>query len=133
VIGFHPGFTSPRPGDSANLHASVLMICGADDPVVPAEDRRRFVDEMREANVADWRLEVYGGVGHSFTNPDIATRRLPGRFAYDERADRRSWASMLALLDETSADRDPAHVVRQPTAAGGATEAAAIHINLAAS
>ena len=58
---------------------------------------------MSEAGVADWRLEVYGGVGHSFTNPDIATRGLPGRFAYDERADRRSWASMLALLDEVFA------------------------------
>ena len=39
---------------------------------------------MREAHVADWRLEVYGGVGHSFTNPDIASRGLPGLFAYDE-------------------------------------------------
>jgi dienelactone hydrolase len=55
---------------------------------------------MREANVVDWRLEVYGGVGHSFTNPDIATRGLPAGFAYDERADRRSWNTMLALLDE---------------------------------
>ena len=76
------------------------MICGADDPVVSADDRRQFENEMREAHVADWRLEVYGGVGHSFTNPDIASRGLPGLFAYDERADRRSWSSMLALLDE---------------------------------
>jgi len=76
------------------------MICGADDPVVSADDRARFENEMRNAGVADWRLEVYGGVGHSFTNPDIGKRGLPGFFAYDERADRRSWASMLALLDE---------------------------------
>jgi dienelactone hydrolase len=46
---------------------------------------------------------VYGGVGHSFTNPDIASRGLPGLFAYDERADRRSWASMKALLAEVFA------------------------------
>ena len=32
---------------------------------------------MRSAHVADWRLEVYGGVGHSFTNPEIASRGLP--------------------------------------------------------
>ena len=76
------------------------MICGAEDPVVSSDDRRRFEDEMRAAKVADWRLEVYGGVGHSFTNPDIASRGMPGFFAYDERADRRSWSAMLALFDE---------------------------------
>ena len=100
AIGFHPGFAATDPADSAAITASVLMMCGADDPVVSAHDRARFENEMRDAGVADWRLEVYGGVGHSFTNPDIAHRGLPGFFAYDERADRRSWASMLALLEE---------------------------------
>lgn len=103
AVGFHPGFTDPRPSDAAKITASVLTICGAEDPVVSAEDRRRFENEMREANDADWRLEVYEGVGHSFTNADIASRGLPGLFAYDERADRRSWASMQALLAEVFA------------------------------
>ena len=103
TVGFHPGFIAGQPADRTSITASVLMICGADDPVVSAGDRQQFEREMGEAGVADWRLEVYGGVGHSFTNPDIATRGLPGRFAYDERADRSSWASMLALLDEVFA------------------------------
>ncbi len=103
AVGFHPGFAPPRPADSAAITASVLMICGADDPIVTPEMRRTFEDEMREAGVADWRLEVHGGVGHSFTNPDIEGRGLPAGFAYDERADRRSWASMLALFDEVLA------------------------------
>ena len=100
AVGFHPGFATSGAAESARITASVLMICGAEDPVVSADDRRQFENEMRQAHVADWRLEVYGGVGHSFTNPDIASRGLPGLFAYDERADRRSWASMLTLLDE---------------------------------
>ena len=100
VVGFHPGFARVATPDSAGISASVLMMCGAEDPVVSSEDRRRFEDEMRAAKVADWRLEVYGSVGHSFTNPEISSRGLPGFFAYDERADRRSWSSMLALLDE---------------------------------
>ena len=100
AIGLHPGFALASAAESANITASVLMICGADDPVVSADDRRRFEEEMCEAHVADWRLEVYGGVGHSFTNPDIATRGLPGLFAYDERANRRAWASTLALLED---------------------------------
>ena len=78
VVGFHPGFSAARPAESANITASVLMMCGAEDPVVSAADRLRFENEMREARVADWRLEVYGGVGHSFTNPDIASRGLRG-------------------------------------------------------
>jgi dienelactone hydrolase len=99
VVGFHPGLYSPRPGDSANITASVLMCCGADDPVIPVDSRRAFEEEMRAAGVADWRLEVYGGVGHSFTNPSIDERGFPG-FAYNERADRRSWQSMLDLFRE---------------------------------
>jgi dienelactone hydrolase len=100
VVGFHPGFAVVTPAESAGIIASVLMICGAEDPVVSDDDRRRFENEMRTAHVPDWRLEVYGGVGHSFTNPDISSRGLPGFFAYDERADRRSWSAMLALFHE---------------------------------
>ena len=44
-------------------------------------------------------MELYGGVGHSFTNRDIDGYKFPG-FAYNERADRRSWASMRAFFDE---------------------------------
>lgn len=99
VVGFHPGLMSPRPEDSANISASVLMCCGADDPIIPIESRQRFEEEMRTAGVADWRVEVYGGVGHSFTNPAIDARGFPG-FAYNERADQRSWRSMLELFRE---------------------------------
>ena len=75
------------------------MCCGADDPVVTVEQRHAFENEMRAADVADWRIELYGGVGHSFTNPrvnDLAIRGL----AFDAAADRRSWRSMLELFDE---------------------------------
>jgi dienelactone hydrolase len=99
VVGFHPGLASTRPDDSANVVASVLMCCGSDDPIIPVEARNAFENEMRAAHVADWRIEVYGGVGHSFTNPAIDARNFPG-FAYDERADRRSWQSMLDLFHE---------------------------------
>ncbi len=99
VVGFHPGLYSPRPEDSANIVGSVLMCCGADDPIIPVDSRTAFENEMRTANVADWRVEVYGGVGHSFTNPAIDARGFPG-FAYDQRADRRSWQSMLHLFEE---------------------------------
>jgi len=99
VVGFHPGLRPSSLDDSANITGCVLMCCGADDPIIPVEARQAFEADMRDAGVADWRIEVYGGVGHSFTNPAIDARGFPG-FAYDEAADRRSWRSMLDLLAE---------------------------------
>jgi dienelactone hydrolase len=96
VVGFHPGFTEPRPADSRNIRASVLMCCGTDDPYATPEQRLAFEAEMREAGVADWRLELYGGVKHSFTDP-AADQSGPG-FGYDSGADRQSWSAMLRLF-----------------------------------
>jgi dienelactone hydrolase len=46
-------------------------------------------------------MHLYGGgVGHSFTNPEIDAWDYPG-FRYDARADARSWRAMRALLEET--------------------------------
>jgi dienelactone hydrolase len=100
VVGFHPGFTPDRVEASRNIKASVLLCSGAEDPFATAEQRSAFEVEMRDAGVADWRLEIYGGVGHSFTNPEADLVGMPG-IAYSADAARRSWRSMLALLDET--------------------------------
>jgi len=100
IVGFHPGLGNKRPEDSRNIIGSVLMLCGADDPILPFETRQAFELEMRDAKVADWRMELYGGVGHSFTNPDIDARGLGSSFRYDQSADHRSWASATALLAE---------------------------------
>jgi dienelactone hydrolase len=100
VVGFHPSLSSAKPADSRNIKGSVLMCCGADDPIVTSDQRLAFEAEMREARVADWRIEVYGGVGHSFTNPRVSELEMPG-FAFDAAADRRSWRAMLDVLEET--------------------------------
>jgi dienelactone hydrolase len=99
VVGFHPGIRSPAPGESSKVGASVLMCCGSEDPVVSLENRQAFEADMRESGVADWRLEIYGGVGHSFTNPRVDELGMPG-FEFNAVADRRSWRSMLDLLEE---------------------------------
>ena len=49
---------------------------------------------------ANWQMLLLGGVGHSFTNPGIDALNYPG-FKYDPVADRRSWAAMRELFDET--------------------------------
>jgi dienelactone hydrolase len=100
VVGFHPGYLPPRTADpERNIRASILMCSGTEDPFATPELRMGFEAEMREAGVADWRMELYGGVGHSFTNPEAGQFGMPG-VAYNDLADRRSWQSMLRLFDE---------------------------------
>ena len=99
VVGFHSGFIDSPPAEDDRRIGGRLLLChGVDDPVVTAELRDAFLARMTAAGV-DWKLHLYGGVGHSFTNPGIDAWKLPG-FAYDEVADRRSWAAMLALFGE---------------------------------
>jgi dienelactone hydrolase len=58
------------------------------------------VDAARpDAAGADWELHVFGGVGHSYTNPAVDAYGMPG-FAYNAQADRRSWQMALELLGE---------------------------------
>ncbi len=101
IVGFHCGLGTARPKDGAKIKAKVLACIGADDPLVPAEQRQAFEEEMRAGGV-DWRLNLYGGAGHSFTNPDVARLGRPG-FAYHEPTARRSWAAMLDLFAEAFA------------------------------
>jgi dienelactone hydrolase len=98
AVGFHPGLMRPAGSLDRQIKAKVLMMVGDRDPVVPPEDRAAFAAEMT-AKGADWQLHIFGGVGHTYSNPAIDALGRPG-FAYNNLADRRSWAMMLALLRE---------------------------------
>ena len=98
AIAFHSGLGTARPQDAANIKGVILAAIGADDPIIPVAQRTAFEEEMTAAGV-DWRMHVYGRVGHSFTNPDVGQLGRPG-FDYDAVADRRSWAAMMELFGE---------------------------------
>ncbi len=97
VVGLHSGLGTPRPQDAGAIRAEVLVCIGADDPIVPPDQRAAFETEMRDGGV-DWQMHVYGGVLHSFTNPDQTDPANP-MMRYDARADERSWAAMLDLFE----------------------------------
>jgi len=99
IVGFHSGLATARPADASAIKAKVLVCIGADDPIIPPTQRQDFETEMTAAGV-DWRMNLYGGAGHSFTNPDVGALGRPG-FAYDAATDRRSWTAMLDLFAET--------------------------------
>jgi dienelactone hydrolase len=98
VVGFHSGLSTARPEDASQIKASILVCIGADDPIIPPAQRSAFEDEMRAGGV-DWRMVLYGGAGHSFTNPRAGDMGMDG-IAYHARTDARSWRAMLDFFDE---------------------------------
>ncbi len=97
VVSFHGALDTPHP-EKSKPKARILVCHGADDPHVPPERVAAFADEMRRAK-ADWELIQYGGAVHSFTEREAGSDPTKG-VAYHERADRRSWESMLSLFEE---------------------------------
>ena len=99
TVGLHCGLGTKRPEEARNIKGPVLMCIGADDPVVSAEERSAFEQEMRDGGV-DWQLHVYGGVVHSFTDPSVDRLNQPQVTRYDAGADRRSFGAIVELLNE---------------------------------
>ncbi len=97
VVGFHSGL-APSSGEAKNIKGKVLVLIGADDPLIPPEARVAFEQEMRAAKV-DWQMNVYGNTGHSFTNPGATAMNRPG-FFYQPDTDARSWAEMRRFFEE---------------------------------
>jgi dienelactone hydrolase len=98
IVSFHGRLNTPRPSDASNIKGRVLVLHGADDPFVSAEEIAAFQEEMRKARV-DWQMVFYGGAVHSFTNPSSGGDASIG-VAYNEQADRRSWEAMKRLYAE---------------------------------
>ena len=99
VVSFHGVLTTHAPAAAGAIKGEVAAICGAEDPFAPLADIDALRDEL-EAAGARYGITTFGKVAHSFTDPDAAKADRPG-IAYDERADRLSWAGALALLEET--------------------------------
>jgi dienelactone hydrolase len=101
VVGFHSGLGTNAPKtDAKAIKARILVCIGADDPMIPPEQRAAFESEMREAGV-DWQMHLYGNTVHSFTNPEAAKRNMPVAICYSAAAHPRSWAALRELFSET--------------------------------
>lgn len=60
------------PCSRKDVLASLLVLHGMRDKVVPMRDVAPFLEEM-EAAEADCRMTIYTGAGHGFCNPDVPT------------------------------------------------------------
>ena len=95
-VSFHGLLDTQEPAAPGKIRARILVCHGDADPMVPREQVMRFWEEM-DAAQANWHFHSYAGVKHGFTNP--APSENPAT-AFDESADRQSWAAMNSLFDE---------------------------------
>jgi dienelactone hydrolase len=97
VVTFHGSLTTKAPPEDAkNIKAKVLVLHGADDPLVPKAARDALEAELKGANV-DYQLVAFGGAVHSFTDP---TAKNPGPTMYNEKVAKRAYAMMRNFFGE---------------------------------
>jgi len=74
------------------------VLHGGDDPMVNAAEVAAFKSEMDQAH-AKYEFIAYPGAVHSFTRPDAGNDNSKGA-AYNEQADKKSWAEMKKFFGE---------------------------------
>jgi len=99
VVSFHGNLDTPDSADASNIQCRVLVCHGAADPHVPMEQVIAFHDEMEAAGV-DYELDMYGGAVHAFTHWNLEGADPATGAAYNEAADKSSWAAMQRLFGE---------------------------------
>ena len=101
VASFHGNLATQTPAKPGAVKGKVLVLHGADDPLVPPEQVEAFKKEMTDAKV-DYELVVYPGANHAFTDKGATAKgqKFDMPLAYDEAADKDSWARLEAFLKQ---------------------------------
>jgi dienelactone hydrolase len=98
AVSFHGSLTNPNPQDVPKMTMPVMVHHGAIDPLVPADEVMAFKTEMDAAHI-DYAFTAYGNAVHSFTDKNAGNYPSLG-FAYNEKADLRSWDALVNFLNE---------------------------------
>jgi dienelactone hydrolase len=100
VASFHGSLTAVEPAQPGGIKAKVLVLHGADDKFIPAEQIEGFKQEMKSAG-ADFQFIAYPGAVHSFTNPeaDELGKKYNMPIAYNAQADKKSWDELKKFLN----------------------------------
>lgn len=104
VISFHGSLGPTRQAKPGDVKTKILVCHGEDDAFVSAEEQAGFRKEM-EGLKADFRVIVYPGAKHAFTNPDATDngRKFNLPLEYNETVDRESWQEMKAFWSDVFA------------------------------
>lgn len=94
VVSFH-GALQGAPARKDLLKAKVLVCHGGNDKSVPDKDVKAFKQQM-DSIKADYKLIVYPGATHAFTNPNATEtgKKFNMPIEYNAKADQESWRDM---------------------------------------
>ena len=98
VVSFHGALDTPAPAKSGDVKAKVLVLHGADDPMVPQDQVQSVEKEFKDAKV-DVKVVQYPGAVHGFTNPEADKRGING-LGYNKEADEKSWTAMKEFFEQ---------------------------------
>ena len=96
AISFHGNLDTPDISDAKQIKASILVLNGANDPVVPESQINEFFYEMKSAKQVDWQFINYGGAVHGFTDINADD---PETKQYNEKVTVQAFNAMNNLLD----------------------------------
>jgi dienelactone hydrolase len=96
VVSFHGGLSTPVPAKKGDIRTSVLVLNGADDTSVSADDIAAFGKEMDGAAV-DWKLVNFPGARHCFAEADANS---PPNCVYHEPSATKGFALMREFFEE---------------------------------
>lgn len=98
AVSFHGLLTTTMPAAPGAIKGEVAIYTGSKDPYAPREELDALRQELSAAG-ARWQITEFGEVAHAFTEPAASSYGKPG-VAYDQIAERTSWAGTRALLAE---------------------------------
>jgi dienelactone hydrolase len=101
VASFHGSLAAVKPAQQGGVKAKILVLHGADDKFVTAEQIGAFKQEMKNAG-ADFQFIEYPGAIHSFTNPDADeyARKFNLPLGYNAEADKKSWEELRKFFEK---------------------------------
>ncbi len=102
VVSFHGSLVAVKPTSPAGITAKILVLQGGADTLVTPDKVEEFKKEMMAAG-ADYRVIVYPGALHAFSNPRATAlgKKFKLPIAYDKKAETESWQTMKTFLGET--------------------------------
>lgn len=102
VVSFHGSLPAAPEESKGKIGPKILVLHGYDDSFVAPDVVANFQTKL-EAAGANWEMDIYGGVRHSFTNPNAGEYGIEN-LKYDAQADARSWSRMQTFFDELFKD-----------------------------
>jgi dienelactone hydrolase len=98
VVSFHGGLQGVPPAKNT-VTSRILVLNGAADPYVPAQDITNFKKQLDSVGVP-YTFKDYPGALHAFTNPeaDELAKKFKMDVGYNAEADKNSWNDMKAFF-----------------------------------